>query len=145
MAPGKIFILPWHGWRRPNAPDIDQFTGPVFENVCQQFLWRAGQNSQLPLILKQIGGWWRANEEIDLIALDDDTALLTECKWTSRPVGIDVLADLERKAKLILPELAKRRIRYALCARSGFTEQLKQIAVDLMDVYLFDLPEIMAT
>ena len=126
-------------------PDIDQFTGPVFENVCQQFLWRAGQNSQLPLIPKQIGGWWRANEEIDLIAFDDDTAVLTECKWTSRPVGIDVLADLERKAKLILPELAGRHVRYALCARSGFTEQLNQIAVERMDVHLFDLTDILET
>jgi hypothetical protein len=126
-------------------PDLDQFTGPVFENVCQQFLWHAGPNSQLPLIPKQIGGWWRANEEIDLIALDDDTALLTECKWTSRPVGIDVLADLERKAKLILPELAGRHVRYALCARSGFTEQLRQIAIDRMDVHLFDLTDILET
>jgi uncharacterized protein len=124
-------------------PYLDQFTGPVFESICQQFLWHAGQNSQLPLIPKQIGGWWRANEEIDLIALDDDTALLTECKWTSRPVGIDVLADLERKAKLVLPELAGRHVRYALCARSGFTEQQKQIAIDRMDVHLFDLMDIL--
>ena len=124
-------------------PYLDQFTGPVFENVCQQFLWHAGQNGQLPLMPKQIGGWWRANEEIDLIAFNDDTALLTECKWTSRPVGVDILADLERKAKLTLPELAGRHIRYALCARSGFTDQLRQMMTSRSDVYLFGLSDIL--
>jgi len=118
-------------------PTLDQFTGPVFESVCQQFLWYAGQNDRLPLTPKQVGGWRRANEEIDLIAFDNDTALLVECKWTSRPVGVDILADLERKAQLAQTELADRQIRYALCARSGFTEQLRQMATGRTDVYLF--------
>jgi AAA+ ATPase superfamily predicted ATPase len=118
-------------------PTLDQFTGPVFESVCQQFLWYAGQNDRLPLTPKQVGGWWRANEKIDLIAFDNDTALLVECKWTSRPVGVDILADLERKAQLAQTELADRQIRYALCARSGFTEQLRQMATGRTDVYLF--------
>lgn len=126
-------------------PVLDQFTGPVFEDICQQFLWRAGQNSRLPFVPAQIGSWWRANEEIDLVALSDDAALLIECKWTSRPIGIDVLADLESKTKLILPELAGRSVRYALCARSGFTEQMGQIALDRADVRLFDLTEILST
>lgn len=124
-------------------PYLDQFTGPAFEDVCQQFLWHAGQNGRLPVVPQQVGGWWRANEEIDLIALDNATALLTECKWTSRPVGVDILADLERKAKLALPELAGRHVRYALCARSGFTDQLRQMMTSRSDVYLFDLSDIL--
>lgn len=125
-------------------PHLDQFTGSVFEDVCQQFLWHAGQNGHLPLVPQQVGGWWRANEELDLIALDNDTALLTECKWTSRPVGVDILADLERKAKLALPELAGRHVRYALCARSGFTEQLQQVATGRSDIHLLSLADILA-
>lgn len=124
-------------------PALDQFTGPVFESVCQQSLWNASQSDRLPLTPRQVGGWWRANEEIDLIALNDTTAMLTECKWSSRPVGVDVLADLERKAYLATPDLADRRICYALCARSGFTEQLHQMAASRSDVYLFDLADIL--
>ena len=58
-------------------------------------------------------------------------------------LGEWLLIFLERKAKLILPELAGRHVRYALCARSGFTEQLKQIAVDRVDIRLFDLTNIL--
>ena len=56
-------------------PHLDQFVGPVFEEICGQFLWRLGLNSKLPFIPLRIGGWWQANEEIDLIAIGQDAAL----------------------------------------------------------------------
>jgi AAA+ ATPase superfamily predicted ATPase len=124
-------------------PFLDLYTGPVFEEICRQFLWRAGQSGRLPLVPHQVGGWWRANEEIDLIALDDQTALLAECKWTARPVGTDILEDLERKARHVLPELTGRKVQYGLCARSGFTEHLHQAAAARSDLHLFELPDLL--
>ena len=35
--------------------------------------------------------------------------MLVECKWANRPVGVDVLRDLERKAGLVGEELGSRR------------------------------------
>ncbi len=123
-------------------PEIDHFSSLTFEEVCQQFFWQAGLSGKLPFIPINIGNWWNANEEIDLIVMGERDAILVECKWTSKPVGVDILADLERKVQLVKPELEDRQIRFALCSRSGFTSHLTEDAKRRKDVTLFDLPEI---
>ena len=124
-------------------PQLDLFTGLAFEEVCRQFLWAAGQSGNLPLVPVNIGNWWNADEEIDLVVLGEAEALLVECKWASKPVGMDILANLERKSTLIRSELEGRRIRYTLCSRSGFTRQLIHIVQQRPDVQLFDLAALM--
>ena len=59
---------------------------------------------------------------------DTDKALLVgECKWSSKPVGLNVLVDLQRKAKALQGE-AGWQITYALFAKSGFTPDLMALA-----------------
>jgi hypothetical protein len=123
-------------------PEIDHFSSLPFEEVCQQFFWQAGLSGKLPFVPTNIGNWWNANEEVDLVVLGENDAILVECKWTSKPVGIDILVELERKSKLIRPELKNRRIRFTLCARSGFTPQLMRDIEQQSDVMLLDLPDI---
>jgi AAA+ ATPase superfamily predicted ATPase len=123
-------------------PEIDHFTSLVFEEICQQHLWQLGLSGKLPFIPNNIGSWWNANEEIDRIVLGESEAMLVECKWTSNPVGIDILVDLERKAGLVRPELENRQIRFALCSRSGFTPHLIREIRSRQEVMLLDLPEI---
>jgi len=124
------------------APQLDQFTGPVFEEICHQFLWRLGMCGELPFVPLRVGSWWQANEEIDLVAVGQDAALLAECKWSPRPVGLDILRDLERKAGLAAREMDGRSILFGLCARSGFTPQVQEEAARRGDLFLFDLPTI---
>lgn len=124
------------------APQLDLFTGPVFEEVCQQYLWREALAGRLPFSPLRIGGWWQGEEEIDAIILGQDAALLVECKWTGRPVGLDVLRNLERKAALPGTELGDRRRYLGLCARSGFTPQVQEEASQRKDLLLFDLNRI---
>ena len=64
---------------------------------------------RLPFLPVRIGGRWRASNEIDVVAIGQEAALLVECKWSTRPVGEDILRDLERKASLLDPELSHRR------------------------------------
>ena len=123
-------------------PEIDHFTSLAFEEVCQQYLWQSGLSGKLPFIPTNIGNWWNANEEVDLIVLGEVHAILVECKWTGKPVGTDILADLERKAALLKPELKNREIRFALCSRSGFTSQLLNASEQRQDVMLLDLTQI---
>ena len=125
-------------------PEIDHFSSLTFEEVCQQFFWHAGLSGKLPFIPTHIGNWWNAREEIDLVVLGKKNAILVECKWTGKPVGIDILAELERKANLVGPELEGRLIHFALCSRSGFTPQLIKDAALRRDLTLFDLPEIVS-
>jgi AAA+ ATPase superfamily predicted ATPase len=121
-------------------PQLDQFTGPVFEDICSQGLWAAGLAGKLPFIPLDIGNWWNANEEIDLVVLGEAAAMLVECKWANKPVGLDILANLDRKGKLVQPELGTRRMHFALCSRSGFTPQLIQETQARPEIILLDLP-----
>jgi AAA+ ATPase superfamily predicted ATPase len=93
--------------------EIDHFASLTFEEVCQQFFCQSGLSGKLPFVPTNIGNWWNANEEIDLAVLGEKDAILVECKWTSKPVGIDILAELERKEKIVRPELGDRRIHFA--------------------------------
>ena len=124
-------------------PQMDLFTGPAFEEICQQFLWWLGLSGRLPFSPHNIGNWWNAHEEIDLVVLGEHAAMLVECKWGSRPVGSDILANLERKARVIQPELENRQARFALCSRCGFTPQLINEVSQRQDVLLFDLAAIL--
>jgi len=123
-------------------PEIDHFTSLAFEEVCQQFFWQEGLSGKLPFLPTRIGNWWSANQEIDLVVLGEAAAILVECKWASKPVGLDILADLERKANLVKPQLENPAIYLALCSRSGFTSQLVQAVKQRPDVMLMDLPDI---
>jgi len=120
-------------------PQMELFAGPVFEQVCQQFLWRAGLRGDLPFVPERVGGWWRAQAEIDALAVNREAALLVECKWTRRPVGLNILRGLEAKTALARKDLGDRLVLYGLCARSGFTPQLVEEAARRDDVLLFDL------
>lgn len=127
---------------RQVIPELDHFSSLAFEEICAQALWQKGLAGELPFIPERIGRWWSANEEIDLIAMNKDQAMLVECKWSSQPVGTNILADLEHKAKLVQPELGDRKINYALCARSGFTPQLRESITNRGDISLFDLSDL---
>jgi AAA+ ATPase superfamily predicted ATPase len=124
-------------------PQLDLFTGLVFEEICQQYLWSAGFSGKLPFMPMKIGNWWNANEEIDLVVIGEADAILVECKWTGKPAGIDILANLERKASLIQHELENPKVYFSLCSRIGFTTQLVQDTMSRSDIMLFSLPEIM--
>jgi AAA+ ATPase superfamily predicted ATPase len=120
------------------SPDLDAFTSTVFEQACHQYFWRNGLRGKLPFLPKQIGGWWQANEEIDLVLLSDTHTMLVECKWSRRLVGSDILEQLERKSRVLLKEINRQTVLFGLCSRSGFTDQMKELARKRKDVILFE-------
>jgi AAA+ ATPase superfamily predicted ATPase len=76
----------------------------------------------------RVGKWWRKNEEIDLVAIDEKghDLLCAEAKWSSKKIGTDIYEDLKRKS-MLLPGYDKRR-RFALLSRAGFTPAMQRIA-----------------
>jgi uncharacterized protein len=120
------------------ASDLDAFTSTVFEQVCRQYFWRNGLRGNLPFLPRQIGGWWQANEEIDIVLLSDSHTMLVECKWSRRPVGVDILEQLEAKSKALVKEVDGRALLLGLCSRSGFTEQMGELAEKRNDILLYD-------
>jgi AAA+ ATPase superfamily predicted ATPase len=77
-----------------------------------------------------IGKWWSKNEEIDIVALDEEskTAYFAECKWSSKKVREDIYRELIRKSSLVDWSGDKRTNRYILFSKSGFTESMIEIA-----------------
>jgi len=126
-------------------PEIDHFSASVFEQVCGQYFWRAGLKSQLPFMPRQIGGWWQANQEVDLALLGEERMMLVECKWSNRPVGTDILQELEAKSPNIIREAGIQRVDFALCSRSGFTGQLTELSRQRSDVFLFNWEQMVAS
>jgi uncharacterized protein len=124
-------------------PEIDHYSSLAFEEICQQYFWLEGLSGKLTFLPINIGRWWNASEEIDLAVIGEKDVILVECKWSNRPVGKNVLADLERKAEIFQRELGDRKTQYALCSRSGFTSQLIKILTTRSEVLLLDLDQIL--
>ncbi len=117
------------------AAELSQFIGPVFKDLCREWLVEQAAFQRLPFAPDRIGAWWNGEEEIDQVAVGQDALLLGECKWTNRPVGTNILDDLKRKAHTLLASesqvgKAMSNLHYALFARSGFTPALEAVARD---------------
>lgn len=85
------------------APRLDDYMGPVFEEACRAFCWRAGN---LPFDVVRIGEWWGADSQhqVDVVALGGaGEVLLGECKWG----GVDHsdLTRLRQRAEHLQPAL----------------------------------------
>lgn len=65
--------------------------------------------------------------DIAAISLDERCALLGECKWSRKKIGVEVLADLKRKAAQF-PRLEGFKTHYALFSRAGFERSLLELA-----------------
>jgi AAA+ ATPase superfamily predicted ATPase len=126
------------------APYLDQHVSVAFEEICRQHLEDLNRAGSLPARYDRIGSWWRADAEVDVVAVADDGALLLgECKWSVNPVGTDVLDQLIRRRAAVESDLATppATVTFALWSRSGFTPDLQARAAK-EGVLLFDLADV---
>jgi AAA+ ATPase superfamily predicted ATPase len=113
-------------------PYMSDFMGPVFEEVCKQYLLRLSRARRVPFPFDSIGRWWGGNPvtktetEIDIIATSTTgkDIMAGECKWQSREICTNVYKHLKEKASMF----SDRDIHYYLFSRSGFTARLKKEA-----------------
>ncbi len=150
------FVLPYQSlleagqaetvWRTFIQPALDTHLGLIFEEVCAQYVlhrWSA-HHAGTPL---RVGRWWGADADIDLLAVlrtgDQEQALIGECKWWQAPVGLNVLRDLQGKARH-LPSWYRNAPRFALFSASGFTDDLREAATR-QEVTLIDAGLLLAT
>lgn len=70
-----------------NVNELNNFFGPRYELVCHDFIKMAVYNEELPQI-KMLGYWWgKINGlaiEIDVLGLNDNLALIGECKFGNK-------------------------------------------------------------
>ena len=107
---------------------FEQHLAFVYEDICREFCLDLMKEGAMEF--SAIGRWWAKNEEIDLVALDDEskTVWFGGCKWCIKKVGEDIYRDLQRKARLVDWGGGKRQERFILFSRSGFTTGMHQQA-----------------
>jgi AAA+ ATPase superfamily predicted ATPase len=103
-----------------------EFTAEVFEQCCANYLWRLADCGEIPFVPLRVGRWWGKDQEIDIVALNQDSKdiLFGECKWTQQPIGIDVLKSLYHKARQVKWQREERQEWFILFSRAGFQEAL---------------------
>ncbi|WP_396613730.1 ATP-binding protein (plasmid) [Haloferax sp. S1W] len=151
------FVRFWFRYVSPNRGTLEQGrTAPVresiaetlpthtsfaFEEVCRQ----AVHTESFPVACARVGRWWYGGDEIDVVGVNPQTKtlLLGECKWTSSPVGVGLLDDLEALEPEVRWQGSDRDVQYALFSRSGFTDELDETAARRDDLSLYTPAEIM--
>lgn len=125
---------------------FSQYMGPVFEEICKQWLWRQNKLGRLPFPFLSLGRWWgsdprkKIEAEIDIVASNGAHCLLfCECKWTTDPVNAAVLETLVERSHLLT---AVHR-HYIVFSRSGFTDSCRECAKRLGQVRLVVLSEML--
>jgi len=122
-------------------PELADFVSREFENRCQDIL----PDLYPELMFTDIGRWWYNEYEVDVVGFDvDGTMLAGECKFTSAPLDYGALGTLENHTDKIRwsPDGSEVKNEYALFARNGFTESVREAAAERDDLQLFDLKRI---
>jgi AAA+ ATPase superfamily predicted ATPase len=134
FIPGNIALIQSgmadSAWERIK-PQLPAFMGPVFEEICKQWLWRENAAGKLPLLFTSTGRWWgndpvhKKEAEVNILCpAEDGAALFGECKWTHTLVDTGVLETLIERSELLD---YKEKYLY-LFARKGFTQGCKKLA-----------------
>lgn len=127
------------------APELPSYMGGVFEEICKQYLWKLLLDGKCAVNFSDLGRWWgtnprtRAQEEIDIMGTDKDTALFAECKWTNEKVDLGVLETLAERSNLF----QYKQRHFYLFAKTGFTKGCMDKAAEMGNVTLVEYAEML--
>lgn len=113
---------------------IKDYQGFIFEDVCRQYLLRQVEKYEF----QTIGRWWEKEEEVDLVAVDEENNrfIFAECKYRNKVVDVDVLEDLNQKIQRVRWHKPYKVAKRIIFSRSGFSGRLKALAKQDEDLEL---------
>ena len=116
-------------------PQIDNHAAYCFEDLCRQYV----RNRMSEFSCIRVGRQWGKNYEIDVAGVNADNklALLGECKWSDRKVGVSILKDLRDKVSDNKLPISSGCC-YILFSKTGFTDDLIQLSVENSAIILVD-------
>ena len=112
--------------REMNDERLNVFIGHRFETICETYLKKLFYDGKMPFFAENLGRWWGNNpvlkkqEEIDLLALDDENALICECKYTKEKFDEKQLKDLQDSALCI----NRANKRYMIFSKNGVSVEV---------------------
>lgn len=126
-------------------PELSDYMGSVFEEICKQYLWRELIAGRCPILFGDIGRYWgtdsrtKSQFEIDIMGEESkSTALFAECKWRNEKVDVGVLEKLVERSKLF----HYSKVHFYIFSKSGFTSGCKELAKRMGNVSLIDFSQI---
>ena len=101
---------------------LDYIGAHTWEELGREWVLRAGAAGQLSFLADQVGSAWTKTAQVDVVGINrmEKTLILGECKWSPRPMGIEVLTDLAGKAASIVPAQGMWRVLFVGLARGGW-------------------------
>lgn len=128
-------------------PELSNYMGRVFEEICMQYLWKQLLEGNAPIEFTSLGRWWgndpikKRQTEIDIMGeQDSESALFAECKWRNEKVDLDILETLLVRSKLF----RYTKVHYYLFSKSGFTKGCMEKAEEMGNVTLVSYTDIIA-
>lgn len=126
-------------------PQLADYMGSIFEEICKQYLWRQLLNGSAPVEFSSLGRWWgndsvhKCQVEIDIMGEQEDAcALFAECKWRNEKMDVGVLETLIERSRLFHYET----MHYYLFSKSGFTRACMDRAREKGNVSLVSYADI---
>lgn len=127
--------------------NIANFMGPVFEQICCQYLKRLARLRQLPFMPYSIGKWWGNNpgkkrqDDVDVLLLDrkKESAVFCECKFRNVLFDKSEFEDLITASEIFTQVKNKY---YYIFSKSGFTEWVIHEAEKLKNVKLLSIDDL---
>lgn len=127
--------------------NIANFMGPVFEQICCQYMKRIARLRQLPFMPYFIGKWWSNNarkkrqDDVDVLLLDrkKESAVFCECKFRNMLFDKSEFEDLIAASEIFTQVKNKY---YYIFSKSGFTEWVIHEAENLKNVKLLNIERV---
>ena len=139
--------MPGRAWRAIEGA-LPEYMGPVFEDICAQWLWRQMARGALPAEFDSLGRWWgndpqlKQEAEIDLVAVDGaSVALAGECKWRNEDFPLTELEKLRHRAGLIGDA---SDIQLYGFSKGGFTKPCQEAAARGANIHLVTFDDMVA-
>ena len=109
----------------------------VYEKICQDDF----QRNAFALVqahYHRCGRWWDSVNEIDFVALNEETGEIAfcECKYTNAAVDVSTYYELLDKAAAVSWHNNERKANYVIYAKSGFDQRLVRLAKSTGNIFL---------
>ncbi len=102
----------------------------TWEELCREWVLRAGDLGKLPLPPDQVGSVWTKDVQVDVVGINsmEKSLILGECKWRPQAIGRGTLSELIAKTPEIVPKHGNWRVHYLGFARGGWTKAAQAFA-----------------
>jgi hypothetical protein len=79
---------------------------------------------------ERAGRAWDSEQEIDVVGFSsaEKKIIFGECKWSEKPVGLNIYEELKKKAARVAWQQGDRKEYYILFSKSGFTPDMIRVA-----------------